>query len=105
MSLLHSHCSALMRGGTAGSRSPAALWLVAFGLTHALYEWGDVFIPLQTQYRLPPLLDMLRSVQAVLLAASFAYQFQFGVDTLRPLPDRQRSLRHLPNVVPLTWIG
>src|SRR5690348_11021388 len=22
-------------------------WLAAFGLTHAMYEWGDIFIPFQ----------------------------------------------------------
>src|SRR5512134_1394265 len=59
-------------------------WLAAFGLTHALYEWGDVFIPLQGQYLPGPLIDFLRSVQSVLLAVSFACLFQFGVETLRP---------------------
>src|SRR5512144_1486187 len=59
-------------------------WLAAFGLTHACYEWGDVFIPLQSQYLPVPLTELLRSLQAVLLAISFACLFQFGVESLRP---------------------
>jgi len=80
-------------------------WLAAFGLTHALYEWGDVFIPLQVQYLPAPLVDLLRSLQAVLLAISFTCLFQFGVELLRPLPDRQRLLRYLPAATLLAWVG
>jgi signal transduction histidine kinase len=80
-------------------------WLAAFGLTHALYEWGDVFIPFQEQYMPRPLIDFLRSLQAVLLAISFACLFQFGVEMLRPLPNRQRWLRALPIAVLLIWVG
>src|SRR5690349_3824972 len=55
-------------------------WLAAFGLTHALFEWGDVFIPLQAQYLPAPLIDFLRSLQSIMLAISFACLFQFGVE-------------------------
>ncbi|HEU5103328.1 MAG TPA: sensor histidine kinase [Roseiflexaceae bacterium] len=80
-------------------------WLAAFGLLHALYEWGDIFIPFQEQYMALPLIDLLRSLQAILLAASFTCLFQFGVEMLRPLPNRRRWLRALPIVVLLLWIG
>jgi signal transduction histidine kinase len=80
-------------------------WLAAFGLTHALYEWGDVFIPIQAQYLPIPLIDFLRSLQSILLAVSFACLFQFGVEALRPLPGRQRLLRVAPLAVLLLWIG
>ena len=80
-------------------------WLAAFGLTHALYEWGDVFIPFQEQYLPRPLIDFLRSLQAILLAISFACLFQFGVEMLRPLPNRQRWLRALPSVALLIWVA
>jgi len=80
-------------------------WLAAFGLTHALYEWGDVFIPFQEQYMPRTLIDLLRSLQAILLAISFACLFQFGVEMLRPLSNRQRWLRALPVVVLLLWVG
>lgn len=80
-------------------------WLAAFGLAHALYEWGDVFIPLQAGYLPVPLIDFLRSLQAILLAVSFACLFQFGVETLRPLPGRWRLMRYGPLVVLLIWVG
>jgi signal transduction histidine kinase len=79
-------------------------WLAAFGLTHALYEWGDVFIPFQERYMPRPLIDLLRSLQAGLLAVSFACLFQFGVELLRPLPSRRRWLRGLPVAVLLSWL-
>jgi signal transduction histidine kinase len=80
-------------------------WLAAFGLTHAMYEWGDIFIPFQEQYMPRPLIDLLRSLQAILLAISFACLFQFGVEMFRPLSNRQRWLRAVPAVVLLIWVG
>jgi signal transduction histidine kinase len=80
-------------------------WLAAFGLTHALYEWGDVFIPIQAQYMPAPIIELLRSLQSILLAVSFACLFQFGVELLRPLPGRHRLLRYLPAAVLLMWVG
>ena len=71
-------------------------WLAAFGFTHALHEWGDVFIPLQVQYLPQRAIDALVVLQVVLLAVSFACLFQFGVECLRPLPDRWLWVRWLP---------
>jgi signal transduction histidine kinase len=80
-------------------------WLAAFGLMHAVYEWGDVFIPMQAQYVPAPLIDFLRSLQSIILAISFACLFQFGVEALRPLPGRQRLLRVVPLAALLLWVG
>jgi signal transduction histidine kinase len=80
-------------------------WLAAFGLAHALYEWGDVFIPIQAAYVPAPLVDVLRSAHAILLAGSFACLFQFGIEMLRPLPGRQWLLRFVPLAVLLAWVG
>lgn len=80
-------------------------WLAAFGLTHAAYEWGDVFIPIQQRYLAAPFIDLLLSLQSVLLACSFACLFQFGVEALRPLPGRWRLLRWLPATMLLAWLG
>ena len=60
-------------------------WLAAFGFTHALHEWGDVFIPLQVQYLPQRAIDALVVLQVVLLAVSFACLFQFGVECPRCL--------------------
>ena len=80
-------------------------WLAAFGLAHALYEWGDVFIPLQSQYLPFPFVDFLHTAQAVLLAISFACLFQFGIEMLRPLPGRWRLVRYSPLGVLVLWMG
>lgn len=80
-------------------------WLAAFGIAHGLYEWGMIFIPIQAGYLAAPLVALLWTVHVVLLALSFACLFQFGVETLRPLPDRWRLLRALPALVLLLWFG
>lgn len=79
-------------------------WLAAFGLTHGLHEWGDLFIPIQAQYMPTPIINLLYTLQLLLLAASFACLFQFGVETLRPLPHQQRLLRYLPGAILVLWI-
>ena len=59
-------------------------WLAAFGITHALNEWGDLFIPIQAQYLPSGLIRLLRVVQLILLAVSFAALFEFGISVLSP---------------------
>ncbi len=79
-------------------------WLAAFGLTHALYEWGDVFIPIQAGYLPAPAIELLHSLHVILLAVSFCCLFQCGVELLRPLPGRWRWLRVAPAVTLGLWI-
>lgn len=57
-------------------------WLAAFGITHAFNEWGDLFIPVQAQYMDPRVIRMLEVAQLILLAASFAALFEFGISVL-----------------------
>jgi signal transduction histidine kinase len=78
-------------------------WLAAFGFAHGLNEWGDVFIPIQAQYMAMPFVELLSTLQSVLLAISFACLFQFGVETLRPLPGRWQWLRYLPVTALALW--
>src|SRR3990172_5658031 len=47
-------------------------WLAAFGFTHGLQEWGDLFIPSRRAYLSEPAIQILNVVQLVLLAVSFA---------------------------------
>ncbi|MEW6048139.1 MAG: sensor histidine kinase [Bacillota bacterium] len=54
-------------------------WLAAFGLTHGAHEWGLVFIPIQATYLPAPFVALLRALQLVLLAVSFACLLQFGL--------------------------
>lgn len=78
-------------------------WLALFGFIHAFYEWGDVFIPIQATYLPPPFIDLLQAIHLALLSLSFACLFQFGVDLLRPLPQRWVWLRWLPATVLIGW--
>ncbi len=80
-------------------------WLAAFGLAHGIHEWGDVFIPIQARYLPSPFVDLLLTLQTILLAVSFACLFQFGVESLRPLPGRWRYLRYGPGVVLALWLA
>jgi TRAP-type C4-dicarboxylate transport system permease small subunit len=73
-------------------------WLAAFGITHSLNEWGDLFIPIQAQYLSEPAIQFLDVIQLVVLAVSFACLFEFGVALLRPL-GRARWLQDRKSVV------
>ena len=79
-------------------------WLALFGFIHSLHEWGDVFIPIQATYYLPPpFINLLKAIQLGLLSLSFTCLFQFGVDLLRPMPRRWAWLRWLPAGMLLLW--
>ena len=54
-------------------------WLAAFGITHGFYEWGDLFIPIQGEYLSEPTMRVLYLIHKILLAASFACLFEFGI--------------------------
>ncbi|MBI3739190.1 MAG: sensor histidine kinase [Chloroflexi bacterium] len=60
-------------------------WLALFGFAHALNEWGDLFIPIQSVYLSLTATRFLYVIQLVLLAASFTFLFEFGVTLLNPL--------------------
>jgi signal transduction histidine kinase len=78
-------------------------WLAAFGITHAFNEWGDLFIPIQTQYLSKPIVSLLWVGQLMLLGISFACLFEFGVAVLRPL-GRARWLHGFPAGIFLGWV-
>jgi len=78
-------------------------WLAAFGITHSLNEWGDLFIPIQAQYLSEPAIQFLYVIQLVVLAVSFACLFEFGVALLRPL-GRARWLHGAPPVLLVAWV-
>lgn len=78
-------------------------WLAAFGLTHAFNEWGDLFIPIQTHYLSLVLVRALRILQLVLLAASFAFLFEFGISVLSPF-NLPAWLNSVPTLLFVVWI-
>jgi signal transduction histidine kinase len=78
-------------------------WLAAFGITHAFNEWGDLFIPIQTRYLSPALVNFLWIAQLLLLGISFSCLFEFGVAVLRPL-GRARWLHGFAAGLLLVWV-
>ena len=78
-------------------------WLAAFGIAHGLNEWGYIFIPLQALYLDDIVVRLMIITHLLLLAASFFFLFQFGVELLVPLLPGHRWLRVLPGVMLLLW--
>jgi len=78
-------------------------WLGAFGLAHGLHEWGDIFIPIQAEYLGQAWIETLMLLQVCLLAFSFAFLFQFGVETLHPLHSRLRWIQVIPAGLLICW--
>ncbi|GAB4543115.1 MAG: histidine kinase [Anaerolineae bacterium] len=78
-------------------------WLGAFGLTHGVHEWGDIFIPIQAEYLSRTWTDALLLIQVCLLAFSFACLFQFGAETLRPLYPNLRWIQVVPAGLLMVW--
>lgn len=79
-------------------------WLAAFGILHGLNEWGDVFIPIQAQFLNEFTIMVLHSIHYIVLALSFAFLFQFGIELFRPFTVKMRWLRMVPMVVFITWL-
>lgn len=78
-------------------------WLAVFGITHAFNEWGDLFIPIQAHYLSPTIIRLLLVLQLILLAASFACLFEFGISVLSPF-NLARWLNGIPTVLFAAWI-
>lgn len=77
-------------------------WLAAFGFLHGLYEWGELFSPVQEAYLSVQGIKVLHSLHLVFLATSYAALFEFGVTLLRPL-GRGRWLQWAATVLLAGW--
>jgi signal transduction histidine kinase len=80
-------------------------WLAAFGIAHGLNEWGYIFIPLQALYLAGSVVRLMVIAQLLLLAASFFFLFQFGVELVLPFLPRHRWLRVVPGAMLIFWGG
>jgi signal transduction histidine kinase len=60
-------------------------WLAAFGFIHGFHEWGEFFIPLQSVYLSPAVIQVLHYVNLIFLAASFICLYGFGLALLEPM--------------------
>jgi hypothetical protein len=67
-------------------------WLAAFGIAHGLYEWGEVFIPIQAEYLDLQAVRLLELLQLILLAGSYSFLMEFGFALLRM--DKRRAWLH-----------
>lgn len=79
-------------------------WLAAFGLIHGLYEWGDIFIPIQSRFVGEPLTQLFLLLHLLMLGASFACLLEFGLSLLRVFQD-QRIASRLVTWAPLGILG
>lgn len=77
-------------------------WLAAFGLTHALYVWGELFSPSQEVYLTVTGIEILHTLHLVFLGLSVACLFEFGVALLRPL-GRARWLHRVSAGLLIAW--
>lgn len=57
-------------------------WLAAFGILHGVYEWGDIFIPIQAKTLSSGYVELLFTLHVILLAFSFMCLLMFGIVTL-----------------------
>lgn len=75
-------------------------WLAAFGIFHGIYEWGAMFIPIQSSYMPKPFIDLLQTIQVILLAVSFVCLLLFGAVTLE---RRYLWMKKLVIVISIVW--
>jgi len=80
-------------------------WLAGFGILHGFYQWGSLFILIHSAYTSESAIAILKALQLLLLAASFASLFQFGVRLMAPLPERWRWVRSLPLFLLVAWLA
>jgi len=58
-----------------------SLWiLAAFGIVHGLHEWGYVFIPIQETYMPSSVIAGLKVARVLMLALSYFFLLQFGLE-------------------------
>jgi signal transduction histidine kinase len=74
-------------------------WLAAFGIIHGAYEWGSLFIPLQSPNLSEESIRFWTSIQVFSLAVSFACLLKFGVSLLKS----PRWIQFLPFAILGVW--
>jgi signal transduction histidine kinase len=78
-------------------------WLAAFGVAHGLNEWGYIFVPLQALYLSDAVVQFMVISHLLLLAVSFFFLYQFGVELMLPQLPEQHWLRAVPAVTLVVW--
>jgi signal transduction histidine kinase len=78
-------------------------WLAAFGIAHGFHEWGDLFIPIQSEYLSPAIVRVLYILHLILLAISYVFLFEFGLALLYT-GKREHWFHWLTTVLFLGWL-
>lgn len=78
-------------------------WLAAFGFVHGFYEWGDLFIPIQSAYLAESTIRILNEIHLLFLAISFTLMFEFGAALLKPF-EQARWLHGFSLALLGAWI-
>lgn len=80
-------------------------WLAGFSLTHGLHEWGELFIPIQAEFLSAPVINSLEILDILLLAASFVFLFQFGLELFSPFPVRWQWFSYASIGMLFLWLN
>lgn len=76
------------------------LWLIAaFGITHGINEWIDMFLLITT----PVHSGILNSARLITLPLSFFFLILFGTRTLLAIRRRTLTLTLMPYILPALW--
>ena len=78
-------------------------WLAQLSILHAINEWADLFIPIQSQYAGTALISFLYSIQHIFLAASFACLLPVAESSSCDLFVGWRWVRILPTFAFSAW--
>ncbi len=83
-----------------------SIWLLGlYGITHALREWGFVFIPIQATYLPRDIVNLMEWVHMVLLPVSFLFLLAFTVHLGVLLEIGPRQLWVFPGLLMAGWTG
>src|SRR5574337_124142 len=76
------------------------LWLIsAFGISHGLNEWIDMFLLIQSPFDIA----YLKVIRLFILPVSFNFLVLFGVRTLAGAAKKHDLLKMLPVLLPIAW--
>ncbi len=88
------------RRATRLALTSSLIWLASFAFLEALVVWGYVFVPIQTAYLGPEVIQVLVGIRAVLQTVAVVFLLQFG---LRLAPWTRRRLVPLTAASVVAW--
>jgi signal transduction histidine kinase len=80
-------------------------WLAGFGMIHGFHEWGELFIPIQAKFLSTVAIDILKSIDVLLLAVSLAFLFQFGIALVKASDSKNMWMHFVVPVMFFLWLN